>query len=58
MMTAMLLIIGLPVSVIFVASAISFAQEGTKWSLVQLIGAAGLVIVVPSHIAEVFHLLA
>lgn len=51
-----LTLIGVPVCCAFVASAISFAQEKTAPSFVQLLGAGFLMVAVFTHIAEELHL--
>ena len=57
-MTSALVLIGVPICAAFGASAISFAKERTAWSLLQLLGAAFLLVVAFTHLAEAFHLFA
>jgi uncharacterized membrane protein len=49
-----LIVIGLAICAAFVASAITLAQERTAPSFIQLLGAACLIIVVLTHVAERF----
>ena len=51
-----LMVIGVPVCVAFMASAILFAREKTARSFVQLLGAAFLIVVVFAHAAEALRL--
>jgi len=46
----------LPICTLFLASAIMLARERRLSSLLQLLGAAGLVIVVVTHVCEALHL--
>jgi hypothetical protein len=49
--------IALPVSVLFVGSVVIFLKRRSLASSLQLIGSAGLVVVVQTHFAEVFELM-
>jgi hypothetical protein len=53
----MLLSAGIPVSVVLVGSAVSFARQRNLPSLLQLLGAGALMMVVLAHLAETFVLL-
>jgi hypothetical protein len=54
---AMLVGIGIPICLLFSGSAILFSTEKTLGSFLQLFGSGCLMVVVLSHIAELFHLL-
>jgi hypothetical protein len=49
-----LTVIGLAISVAFIASATALAQERNGLSFIQLLGAGCLVMVVLAHVAERF----
>lgn len=55
-MTPSLVVIGVPVSAGFVASAILFAKEKTAGAFLQLVGAGFLIVVVLTHVAEELRL--
>ena len=55
-MNLALLVVGVPVIAAFVAAIALFGKERTVWSLLQLIGAACLVVVIFAHVAEAYHL--
>jgi Ca2+/Na+ antiporter len=46
----------LPTCVLLLASAIMFVREKRAWSVLQLIGAAGLVLAVLTHLCEALQL--
>ena len=46
-----------PTCVLLLASAIMFIREKRAWSVLQLIGAAGLVLVVLTHLCEAVQLI-
>lgn len=52
-----LLAIGVPVALLLVGSAVLFVRGRTVSSLLQLLGAGGMMVVVLAHVAEAFHLL-
>jgi hypothetical protein len=54
-MTPTLLILGPPVFVLFIGSAIMFARDKTAWRLVRLFGSLCFIVVVLSHVAETFQ---
>jgi hypothetical protein len=54
---AMLLGIGIPICLLFSGSLVLFSRENTVSSFLQLLGAGGLMVVMLTHIAEVFQLL-
>ena len=41
-----------PTSTLFVASAIMFSREKRLWAVLQIVGAAGMMIVVLAHVCE------
>ena len=51
-----LLGIGLPACLLFSGSVVLFSRDKATSSLLQLLGAGGLMMVVLTHIAEAFHL--
>jgi predicted Na+-dependent transporter len=50
------IVFGIPVSIAFAASALAFTKEKTLIALLQLIGAACLLVVIFTHMSEAFHL--
>lgn len=46
------LVVMVPVGILFLASTIMFAREKRAWSLLQLLGACGVVIVLLAHLCE------
>jgi hypothetical protein len=57
-MSSTLIVIGASVLAAFVVSAVQFAKERPVWNCLRLIGAAFLLVVVVSHLAEQFQWLA
>ena len=55
-MSVALLVVGPVVVFLFMISAFSFSKQQNKWRLLQLFGAACLLIVVTNHVAEAFHI--
>jgi hypothetical protein len=55
-MNGPLIIIGVFVGLVFCGSAVLFARQRTLWRFAQLLGAVFLVVVVLTHVAEVFRL--
>jgi hypothetical protein len=55
-MKSPLILIGVPVFAVLVASAIQFATRRNARAFVQLLGAAFLAVMVLAHVAETFHL--
>lgn len=45
-----------PTCVLFLASAITFVRDKREWSVLELIGAAGLVLAVLTHLCEALRL--
>lgn len=45
-----------PTCILFVASMVMFLKEKRFWSVLQLLGAAGIVIVVLTHLCEALQL--
>ena len=52
-----LLAIGIPVTLLLVGSAVLFLPGRSVSSLLQLLGAGGMMLVFLAHVAEAFHLL-
>jgi len=52
-----LILIGLPIGAVFWVSALALARDRTGWRALQLSGAACLVVVVLTHIAEASNLI-
>jgi hypothetical protein len=52
-----LIAVGLPICILLAGAVILFAKGKSVSSLLQVIGAGGLMMVVLAHIAELFHLL-
>jgi hypothetical protein len=53
---AKVLVAMVPSCMLFVASAVMFVKERRLWSVLQLLGAAGIVIVVLTHLCEALQL--
>lgn len=51
------LVIGIPAGLLFAGSVLSFLKSRTVASLLELIGAASLIIVVLAHVAEALSVL-
>jgi len=51
-----LVALGMPVSLLLCGSAFLFFREKTVWSALQLFGSGSLVVVVLTHVAELFRL--
>lgn len=51
-----LIAIGVPISTVFGFSVIAFAKEKTARAFLQVLGAASLLLVVLTHVAEAFKL--
>lgn len=46
----------MPACMLFSGSVVMFFKGKTVWSLLQLVGAGGLVVVVLTHVSEALHL--
>ena len=51
-----LVVVGVVILLAFCVSALTFAKERTVPALLQLLGAASLIVVVLTHVAETFHM--
>lgn len=50
------LIASLPICILLAASALMFAKQRRLWSVLQLLGAAGMVVVVLAHLGEALQI--
>lgn len=48
----------LPSGILLAASAVMFAKQRRLWSVLQLLGAAGMMVVILAHICEALQILA
>jgi len=53
----MVFAMGIPASLLFIGACILFARRQTAASFLQLLGAAGLLVVVLTHVAEAVNVL-